>query len=143
MQRASLLAMLLAATPALAEVTPEQRALAERSVLSLRAFECSVLAEKKGDPAEQERLFLLGYEEGMTFLRAFEAEKLTEEALRKHAALGFMFRLGGPSHDFRLGRIFEAMAEEVFSNVFTGRDDELQRIQAGNEFNRRSCGLLK
>ncbi len=73
MQRAALLAILLAATPALAEVTPEQRALAEKSMLSVSAFECSVHAEKKGDPAEQERLFLLGYEAGMAFLRALEA----------------------------------------------------------------------
>lgn len=143
MQRMTLFAILLAATPASAQVAPEQRALAEKSVLSWRAFECSVLAEQKGDPAEQERLFSLGYEEGMAFLRALEAEELTREALDQHAAWRFTFRLGGPSHDFRLGRIFEGVAEEVHSNVLTDRDDEVQRMQAENEFARRNCGLLK
>lgn len=39
--------------------------------------------------------------------------------------------------------IFEGAAEEVHSNVLTDRYDEVQRMQAENEFARRNCGLLK
>lgn len=128
---------------ALAEAASERTMIAEKSVLSWRAFECSVLAEKKGDIAEQERLFRLGYDEGMIFLRALDAGKLNRETLRAHAAWRFTFRLGGPSHDFRLGRIFEAAADEVYGQVFTGTDEELQRLEASNEFTRRNCSLLR
>lgn len=49
-------AIFMVATPGLADVTPEQKALAEKSALAVTAFECSVLAEKADDRAEQERL---------------------------------------------------------------------------------------
>ena len=75
------LAIALAAfsTSALAQVTPEQKALVEKSLLSWTAFECSVLAEQKEDPVEAERLFMLGYDEGMEFLRAIERATEAEE----------------------------------------------------------------
>ncbi len=143
MLRTTVFAIVLSATPALAEVTLEQRALANKSMLSWSAFECSVLAENMGDPVEQERLFLLGHKEGMAFLRALEAEELPKEAVQKYASLKFIWRLGGPSHDFLLGRIYEAAAEGMYSYVLTATDDLVQRTQALREFDRRNCGLLQ
>ena len=143
MHRLALLALLLAATPALAEVTPEQKALAEKARLSLTAFACSVLAEKKGDPAEQSRLFMLGYDEGMTFLQALEAGELTDEAINEHVPVAFLWSLGGPTHDFSLGRVYEGAVEAVYDRVFTDTDETIRKLEAENEFRRRNCGLLK
>ena len=143
MQRLTLFALFLAATPALAQVTPEQIEFAEKSILSWNAFQCSVLAAKKGDRAEQERLFHLGYREGLTFYFALEAGKLPEEALRKHTALQFRVRLTGATPEFRLGRIFERALEVVYDDVLTDTDDEVTRMQAEKEFSRRNCSLLR
>jgi len=56
--------------------------------------------------------------------------------------LGVASRLSGPSHDFRLGRIFEAAAEEVNSKVLTSSDKAKRWFQAKAEFRRRNCRLL-
>ncbi len=126
MYRPLLLALLLAASPALAEITPEEgKALVEKSLLSWTAFECSVLAEQKEDPVEAERLFMLGYDEGMEFLRAIERATEAEEPtliVLLNAPLGFVRRMSGPTNDFRLGRIYEAAIEAVFDKVFTDMD---------------------
>jgi hypothetical protein len=128
----------------LAEVTPEQKALADKSLLSWRAFECSVLAEKAGKKAEQARLFQLGYDEGMAFLRALvDTGELTSDAVNSHAAIAFTWRLGGPTHDFRLGRVYEGAIEVVYDEVFAGKEPDLHQPEAWSEFHKRNCALLK
>ncbi len=133
-------------TSALAEVTPEQKALVEKSLLSWTAFECSVLAEQKEDPVEAERLFMLGYDEGMEFLRAIERATEAEEPtliVLLNAPLGFVRRMSGPTNDFRLGRIYEAATENVFDKVFTDMDQTHRWFAAKSEFRKRNCSLLK
>ena len=67
----------------------DQRSIAERSMKSWRALECSVLAEGMSDQGEQERLFRLGYAEGIAFLEALEAGEVADEAIRAHALWPF------------------------------------------------------
>lgn len=118
--------------------------LAKKSLKSWRAFECSILAEKIGDSQEQVRLFQVGYTEGMAFLKALSEERLTADDVRKHAPLSFTFRLGGPSHDFRMGRIFEGAVSKVFKDVLKEETDtELVQLLAENEFRRRNCALIQ
>ena len=122
----------------------DQRSIAERSMKSWRALECSVLAEGMSDQGEQERLFRLGYAEGIAFLEALEAGEVADEAIRAHAPVAFLLRLGGPSHDFRMGRIFAGAVDEVYSRVYAGEtDSEIKQLKAQNEFRRRNCGLLR
>ena len=87
---------------------------------------------------------MLGYEEGMAFLRALiDTEELTPEAATSTAILHFTLRLEGPTHDFRLGRIYEAAVEVVYDEVFTGKDFDLHQPEAWNEYHKRNCRLLK
>lgn len=140
MSRAALISMVVAAlpVPALAE---DERATVERSRLSWEAFQCSTLAELSGDPEQQERLFTLGYDEGMAFLRAVDAEEVSAEEAWAHSPAAFSLRLGGPSHDFRLGRIYEATITAVYDQVY--EDGAGLRQRAEREFEGRNCGLLK
>lgn len=137
--RLVLLGSLVAAIVGATEPTDEDRALAQKSFLTVQAFECSVLARGANDPVAAERLFRLGYEEGLAWLRAAEAGELHEE-LQNDAPLYLLMLLGGPSHDFRLGRIFGYATDQVYENVYDGQPSD--EISAKHEYHRRNCDLL-
>ena len=132
----SLVAMVVCGT----EPTDEDRALAQKSFLTVQAFECSVLAQGANDLVAAERLFRLGYDEGSAWLRAAEAGELHEE-LQEDAPLYLLILLGGPSHDFRLGRIYGYAIDQVYENIYDGEPSD--EISAKNEYHRRNCDLLR
>ena len=110
------------------------------------AFECSSLASKSGDPIEQERLFLFGYDQGKKFIAAVQSKQVKEQDLSGEVPLMMLLLLQGPSADFMLGRVFEAAQESVLKDVYkTGEvfhDDEAQKSNAGNKFWKLNCQLI-
>ena len=137
-------ALVIAAAPTWAEVTPEeQKALAAKSKLSVAAFKCSWLADRASYNEEYSRLFLLGYGAGIEFLEAVEAHKITDEVLHEHASVNFLWGLYGPSNDFRLGRTYEIAISEVNERVLLAEGTKDAETEAGLEFDRRNCRLLK
>lgn len=57
------------------------KAYALKARASWNAFGCCSLASKAGESAEQERFFLYGYQQGMTFISALQAQKIKQKGL--------------------------------------------------------------
>jgi len=118
---------LLLAAPAQAE-DPQRYGIMAQSAWS--AFQCSVLAEKSKNMAEQKRLFEFGYAQGLQFIAALEAGNTRREALAGTAPASMLLLLEGPTADFALGRIFEAALraalEDVFASAASYESAELQ-----------------
>jgi hypothetical protein len=52
------------------------------------AFECSSLAAQMKDQKEQERLFLLGYEQGKAFIEAAQTKKVERKDISEEVPIG-------------------------------------------------------
>jgi len=119
------------------------------------AFSCATYAELSGDESEQKRLFNLGYAAGAKFLDGINSQTIPE-AERREAPIGVLLRLGGPSIDFMLGRIFEGANEDAFDrgvkedsnglpllNPSDWADGELRIAKARNKFRGSNCALIQ
>jgi hypothetical protein len=119
---------------------------AQMARASWSSFECSTLASKMRQPAEQERLFNFGYAQGQEFIAALETGKIKREDLSSHAPVGALLLLEGPSADFILGRIYAAAEENALKDVYrTGEvfnSEATQELIASNKFTRRNCQLI-
>jgi hypothetical protein len=137
-----LLVAVLLTTPALAQ-TSQDYAKMSRKVWSL--FECTVLAGYTDDKAEAERLFLLGYETGTTFIEALRAGKIKQEDLRSNMPWTMGEKLAGPSAEFALGRVFESIqgytVEEIWKD--TGLNDDLRKSKALSTYQKQNCSFLR
>lgn len=80
------------------------------------AFSCATFAELSGDVPEQKRLFDLGVSTGRSFLARIE-KGTVPAAERQETPIGVLLRLGGPSVDFILGRIFEGAVDDANDKV--------------------------
>ncbi len=124
----------------------ESKEHALRAAVAWSAFECSSLASMSKDAAEQERLFLYGLEQGRRFIAAHQAGKIKHEHLSNTVPLRFLLLLEGPSTDFMLGRIFEAIQENAVEDIFKTGDKfnskEVQVILAQTKFGKRNCELI-
>lgn len=113
---------------------------------SWSSFECSTLASKMRQPAEQERLFNFGYAQGQEFISALEAGKIKREDLSSYAPVGVLLLLEGPSADFILGRIYAAAEENALKDVYqTGgvfNSEATQELIASNKFTGSNCQLI-
>jgi hypothetical protein len=110
------------------------------------AFECSTLATKTGDAKEQERLFKFGYEQGLKFIEALEAKRISNDDLRAEAPMVVLLLLQGPTPDFILGRIYQTAEESALEDVLktgeTLNPDESQKVIAQNKFHKANCELI-
>jgi hypothetical protein len=129
--------------PARAE-DPQRYGMMAQSTWS--AFQCSVLAEKSKNMAEQKRLFEFGYAQGLQFITALESGTTRREELAGAAPASMLLLLEGPTADFELGRIFEAALrsalEDVFASAASYESAELQEWVAAQEFRKRNCHLI-
>ena len=124
--------------------------------LAVSAFICSTFAEYAEKKDEQRRLFKIGYEAGKKLLEGVMNKTLPEEQISK-APLFFTLRLGGPTVDFMLGRIFEGMSEEALDKVVKhdaegkyipdpakwNHGQELQALIASNKYEKSNCTLIR
>lgn len=110
------------------------------------AFECSVLAEKSKNQAEQERLFNFGYSQGLKFIGAIQENKIKEEDLSKEVPIAMILLLEGPTPDFMLGRIFDSALEHVLRDVYKTDDEfnspEVLETIAKNKYWNKNCRLI-
>lgn len=110
------------------------------------AFVCSALASASGNPKEEERLFLYGYNEGKELIEAMKANKIKDEDISNETPVAVLTRLQGPTTDFMLGRIFEASQESALEDVFkTGEhynSKKDRQIIAENKFLEKNCKLI-
>jgi len=80
------------------------------SIITLSAFECSLVAKKK---KESERLFILGLKSGRSFLNYIQANGLDKKvAESKIPSLWLLTK--EPSIDFILGLIYSDRQKEVY-----------------------------
>lgn len=145
--------MFTAILPAFAALTFASPAAAERSnpyVIMAQsawsAFQCSVLAEKAGNMAEQKRLFEYGYAQGSKFISALESGTAKKADVPGAAPFSMLLLVRGPTPDFALGRIFEAALRSALEDVFASGDayssDGIQESAATREFWKRNCSLI-
>lgn len=148
--RLPLLAVAIASAPSQAQTTKQSPNLGR---LMWAAFVCSTYAELSHNQPEQKRLFTVGFDAGRRLLD--EWATLPEERQR-NIPVGVLLRLGGPSVDFIIGRIFEGAADDAFDKVVktdgSGRTitdplkwagDELKVVNAVNRYQHSNCALLK
>ena len=141
----------LIATPALAEEQSDARA----ARVMWSAFECFQFAQMSADRGNAKRLFELGYGAGQRFLTALEAGEISEEEARATVPIGVTFLLGGPTHDFIIGRVFEAATGKAYDSIVKEselgltlpvdewiQDDELRRSRAQLHYLRGNCDAL-
>lgn len=93
---------------------------------SWAALECASLALRMGDQEEQERLFLVGYTSGLTFLSLLESRKIDKEKAIKIGPKEFMDNISGPSHEFIMGRI-SAIVELYISGIMKELENDFRR----------------
>jgi len=113
---------------------------------SWSAFQCSVLAEKANNMAEQKRLFDYGYAQGLKFISALEAGAAKKEDVPGVAPFSMLLLVRGPTPEFALGRIFEAALRAALEDVFASSDayasEGIQQSAATREFWKRNCSLI-
>lgn len=121
--------------------------------LSWNALQCSVIGEIAKNEGEQERLFSLGYESGLKFLKAYRSSDQAYEQFGKYAPAGFLVLMRGPSDDFIMGRIFE-FNSELMGKLLHQRckkctinnkeaDDELLKTTAVSLSREKNCSFIK
>ncbi|MDX1376490.1 MAG: hypothetical protein R3357_13050 [Burkholderiales bacterium] len=139
--------------PAVAALSFTGNAAAERSnpyVIMAQsawsAFQCSVLAEKANNMAEQKRLFQYGYAQGQKFIAALESGSAKKDDVPGAAPFGMLLLVRGPTPDFALGRVFEAALRAALEDVFASGDayasESMQESAATREFWKRNCSLI-
>jgi hypothetical protein len=134
------LAATLLTTPALAQTSLDYAKMS-RKVWSL--FECTVLAAYNDDK-EAERLFLLGYETGKTFVEALRAGKIKPEDMRQNMPWTMGDKLSGPSAEFAMGRLFESIQGYTVKEIWedTGTNEDLRKSKARSAYQKQNCSFL-
>lgn len=123
--------------------------------LAVNAFACSSYAEMIGESNEQKRLFELGVKSARAYIEGVKGKTISESTL-KDIPLLFSLRLGGPSTDFMVGRVFEGTASHAYDKVvkedvsgFPITDPakwakgELKTLRAENLFRSANCKLIR
>src|SRR5215831_12849314 len=80
------------------------------------AFECSMYAK---DDKETDRLFVVGYQAGTTFLQAAKAGKVAKGTWQR-VPVGISWNLTGPTNDFMLGVIYQSALDEGIRKLQQG-----------------------
>lgn len=120
------------------------------------AWRCSTYAEIKGDMAEQNRLFKLGYEKGRQFMDAALGGTITDEERRNFVPIIVGMLMAGPTPEFVLGRIFESAASRAYDDIATKdangmplapadyvRDERLTASIASTKYMQANCEILR
>jgi hypothetical protein len=123
--------------------------------LAVSAFLCSTYAEMIGESNEQMRLFELGVKSARAYIEGVKSKTISENTV-KDIPLLFSVRLGGPSTDFMVGRVFEGTANHAYDKVvkedvsgFPITDPakwakgELKTLRAQNLFRSGNCKLIR
>lgn len=124
--------------------SPEDSAV-EASRLAIAAWECHVAGEGAEYDADLDRLFQLGFKNGIRFLEAVRAGEVSPEAM--HESVPFWWQLvSGPSNDFILGRLYESIHNQILTDLsrenLTSTRAE-RKLSLAATFERSNCELLR
>ena len=136
--------LILALIPA-AAFAQSSRDYATMSLMMWAAFQCGYYAASMDDTLEAERLYNLGVEEGRDFLVALEAGQLDQADMQHVVPVGVSLLLGGPSHDFIIGRIFESVMMDTAEQLYAegNFDEALARSRAQVAFQEANCASIR
>ena len=132
-----------ATSEAAAQTSKELAAMAPKA---WAAFVCSTFAGQAKKEQEEERLFLLGYQNGKTFIEAARAGKIREEDFRDSVPIGVSLVSQGPNADFIVGRIYENASDDAMEKITNPlgkyRPSDEWASAAEQEFLKGNCALL-
>jgi hypothetical protein len=120
------------------------------------AFKCATYAEYANKKDRQKALFGYGINVGRAFLKAVDENGLTKQELEKIPIIVSMtVRSGGPSIDFILGRLFDAVTGYAFDDIVkkggTGADlpakdwitdSEAKKVIAMSKYDKENCWAI-
>ena len=137
----------LAVSSAAMGQTNDSKELAVMGRIAWSAFECSSLAAQMKDTKEQERLFMLGYDQGKRFIEAAQGGKIDRQDIRGEVPIGLTMLLQGPTPDFMLGRVYESTQDAALKDVLRTNgnlnSDDVQALLARNKYTEQNCRLLR
>ena len=115
----------------------------DASRLTVAAWECHILGEGAGYDGDLDRLFQLGLRNGMHYLEALEAGKVSQVQIFEHVPLHWN-NVYGPSSDFILGRLYQSIYEEIRSDLIRAKAESVGReLRLTTEFQQKNCELLR
>lgn len=124
------------------------------------AFECSILAAlmtPKGGEAESQRLFQIGYESSIAFLKALDAGEITEDEFRQFVRMdvGLNLKRMVPDPAFAVGRMYQDIRKFAADRVLYGRtaagaidydnphnDFDVEALEAKRLYDKTNCSLI-
>ncbi|MBY5684817.1 hypothetical protein HFO32_22095 [Rhizobium leguminosarum] len=129
---------------------------AKLSMIAFSAWECHVYANRAGDQAESERLFILGMETAKEFVVKLKAGEISKQDTFQHSPMAVMNLMQGPNNDFILGRFYELVASSSFEKI-TQKDSAGQQMEwkdwitdpatirsiAETKFRQANCSMIK
>ncbi|MBN9476158.1 MAG: hypothetical protein J0H72_19060 [Burkholderiales bacterium] len=85
----------------------------------LLAFQCGQYASLAKKQQEQKALYAYGIDAGRVFLRAVHEKRLTKKDADENVPMivGWIVGGGGPSDDFIIGRLFEAITSDASDDI--------------------------
>jgi hypothetical protein len=122
-------------SPVFSQIDEER--LIKNSLLSLSAFQCSIVAT---DSKERERLFNLGLQSGRNFV---ELVRNKPESYKKaHSKIPMVWSMVvGPTSDFILGQIYSQFETEIYKKY--EQDEKLWNLIKDNMYRDKNCALIK
>jgi hypothetical protein len=145
MRRAVVFCLLALGFSLSASATEQQAAQSavDASRLAVAAWECHIIGEGAGYDGDLDRLFQLGLRNGMRYLDDLEAGKVSQEQIYEHVPLYWQL-VSGHSNDFILGRLYQAIYEEVRSDLIRAKAESVGReLRLTTEFQQKNCELLR
>jgi hypothetical protein len=106
MRLSAIIALLMLVNSAQAQTSSDE--VARKGGIAFSAFQCSIFAARS-DEAEAERLFLFAMEQGRQFFEAVIQGQITDQSQVVGIPFVVQLRLRGPTADFILGRLYEAV----------------------------------
>ena len=107
------------------------------------AFECAILADLTDRKDEHKRLFDYGLDQGRVAIDVIISGKTDLAELENRYPIDVFDRAKGPSADFALGRIYEAVRNDLLEKLGqTISGSALRKASAENPFRDNKCGLI-
>ncbi len=100
-----------------------------------------MFADVAGKKEESERLFNVAIRAGRQFLEALTSGRIPEAEVRSQVPIGITLKLGRPSIDFMLGRIYEDATENAYDKIVN--QDENGLPQAERKYGGSNCILIR
>lgn len=129
--------------------------LARKSVSMLAKWQCATWAEMMGDEEKNVRLQRAGLEDGRKFVRAALSGEVTDEEANRNVPVIVLLTMQGYNEDFILGRLFEAIISDAYSDIVEKDErglplppseyniaDEHKKILAEEKFHSSNCDIL-